>query len=685
MPIFSTENLRTVALVGHGGSGKTTLAEGILAKAGMIITCGSVERGTTVCDSDPLEKAVQHSLRAACTHFEADNENGQEVRVHMIDTPGYPDFVGQALGALDAVKTAAIVVDATAGIQLMTRRMMDWAKERNLNRMIIVNKIDAEHLDLPRLVEELREAFGQEVMPINLPANNGARVIDCFSKDEGEADFMSVPEVHRAFIEQVVEVDDAAMEKYLEEGEADPSTLHAPLTQALREGHIIPICFVSGKTGAGVDDLINVMVRHLPNPSEANAPLFTDENGNDVELKSDPELPLVAHVFKVVNDPYVGKVGVFRIHQGTLRRDDQLFVNDNKKPIKVSHPMILQGKETTEVRELVPGDIGVIAKVDELVFDSVIHASHEHDNIKMKPLSFPKPMFGLAISPARRGDEGRLSDILHKLLSEDPTLELELEHDTTLNETVLRGLSAQHLRSVLERMAAQFKLEVNTRTPRIPYRETIAQGAEGHARHKKQTGGAGQFGEVYLRIEPRERGAGFEFVDEVKGGAIPYNFIPAVEKGVRDALDTGYVAGYPIHDVRVVVYDGKSHPVDSKEVAFVSAGRKAMLDALSKAKPTILEPIVDVEIVAPDSAMGDITGDLASRRGQVTGTAYMAGGMMIISGTVPLSELDGYAARLNAITQGAGSYSMELAGYAPVPMQRQVELASNYHRKDEDE
>ena len=683
MPIFSTENLRTVALVGHGGSGKTTLAEGILAKAGMIITCGSVERGTTVCDSDPLEKAVQHSLRAACTHFEADNANGQEVRVHMIDTPGYPDFVGQALGALDAVKTAAIVVDATAGIQLMTRRMMDWAKERNLNRMIIVNKIDAEHLDLPRLVEELREAFGQEVMPINLPANNGARVIDCFSKDEGEADFMSVPEVHRAFIEQVVEVDDAAMEKYLEEGEADPSTLHAPLTQALREGLIIPICFVSGKTGAGVDDLINVMVRHLPNPSEANAPLFTDENGNDVELKSDPDLPLVAHVFKVVNDPYVGKVGVFRIHQGTLRRDDQLFVNDNKKPIKVSHPMILQGKETTEVRELVPGDIGVIAKVDELVFDSVIHASHEHDNIKMKPLSFPKPMFGLAISPARRGDEGRLSDILHKLLSEDPTL--ELEHDTTLNETVLRGLSAQHLRSVLERMAAQFKLEVNTRTPRIPYRETIAQGAEGHARHKKQTGGAGQFGEVYLRIEPRERGAGFEFVDEVKGGAIPYNFIPAVEKGVRDALDTGYVAGYPIHDVRVVVYDGKSHPVDSKEVAFVSAGRKAMLDALSKAKPTILEPIVDVEIVAPDSAMGDITGDLASRRGQVTCTANMAGGMMIISGTAPLSELDGYAARLNAITQGAGSYSMELAGYAPVPMQRQVELASNYHRKDEDE
>ncbi|WP_281508194.1 elongation factor G [Turicimonas muris] len=683
MPIFSTENLRTVALLGHGGSGKTTLAEGILAKSGMIITCGSVERGTTVCDSDPLEKAVQHSLRAACTHFEADKEDGTEVRVHMIDTPGYPDFVGQALGSLDAVKTAAIVVDATAGIQLMTRRMMDWAKERNLNRILIVNKIDAEHVDLPKLIEELKEAFGNEVMPINLPANNGARVIDCFAKDHGEADFLSVEEVHRQFIEQVVEVDDEAMGKYLEEGNADPSTLHGPLTQALREGHIIPICFVSGKTGAGVDDLINVMVRHLPNPAESNDPLFTDAEGNDIKLIPDPELPLVAHVFKVVNDPYIGKVGVFRIHQGTMRRDDLLFVGDNKKAIKVSHPMILQGKETTEVRELVPGDIGVISKIDELVFDSVIHASHDHDNIRMKPLSFPKPMYGLAIAPARRGDEGRLSDILNKMLSEDPTL--ELEHDTTLNETVLRGISAQHLKSVLERMAAQFKLEVNTRTPRIPYRETIAQGAEGHARHKKQTGGAGQFGEVYLRIEPKERGTGFEFVDEVKGGAIPYNFIPAVEKGVREALTSGYVAGYPVHDVRVVVYDGKSHPVDSKEVAFVSAGRKAMLDAIAKAKPTLLEPIVDIEIVAPDSAIGDITGDLASRRGQVTGTANMAGGMMIISGVVPLAELDGYAARLNAITQGAGSYSMELSGYAPVPVQKQMELAANFQRKDEDD
>ena len=683
MPIFTTENLRTVALVGHGGSGKTTLAEGILAKSGMIITCGSVERGTTVCDSDPLEKAIQHSLRSAVTHFEWEKDDGTGVRVHMIDTPGYPDFVGQALGVLDAVKTVLVVVDATAGVQLMTRRMMDWAKERNLCRMLVVNKIDAENVDLPKLVNDLKEAFGPEVHPINLPANNGSRVIDCFIKDHGEPDFFSVEDIHREFIEQVVEVDDDAMEKYLEEGAVDPTTLHGPLTQALREGHIVPVCFVSGKTGAGVDDLINVIVRHLPNPSESNAPLFVDDQDNEVVLPPDPDLPLVAHIFKVVNDPYIGKVGVFRIHQGTLRRDDMIFIGDNKKAIKVSHPMILHGKETTEVRELVPGDIGVIAKIDELVYGSVLHASHDHDNLSMKPLNFPKPMYGLAISPARRGDEGRLSDILNRMLSEDPTL--ELEHDTTLNETVLRGLSSQHLRSILEHMAAMFKLEVNTRTPRIPYRETIAQNAEGHARHKKQTGGAGQFGEVYLRIEPLERGEGFKFVDEVKGGAIPYNFIPAVEKGVVSALETGFVAGYPIHDVRVFVYDGKSHTVDSKDVAFVSAGRKAMLDALAKAKPTVLEPIVEIEIVAPADSIGDITGDLASRRGQVTGTANMAGGMMIISGTAPLAELDGYAARLNAITQGAGSYSMELSKYAPVPYQKQVEMASQYQRKAEED
>jgi len=331
----------------------------------------------------------------------------------------------------------------------------------------------------------------------------------------------------------------------------------------------------------------------------------------------------------------------------------------------------------------VPGDIGAVAKVDEVVFDCVLHDSHDEDFIRMKPLEFPKPMFGLAIAPRRRGDEGRISEILTKMAAEDPTL--TVDHDALTNETVLRGLTELHLRSVLERMNLQFKLEIDTRPPRVPYRETIAAPAEGHARHKKQTGGAGQFGEVFLRVEPLPRGSGFEFVDQVKGGVIPFNLIPAVEKGVREVLATGYVAGYPIHDLRVTVYDGKHHPVDSKEIAFVSAGRKAMLDALPKARPIVLEPIVNVEIVTPDSAMGDITGDLSGRRGQVTGTGNLAAGVMVVQGVVPLAELEGYAGRLKAMTQGSGSYSMELADYQPVPPGVQQQLAAKFKRKEEED
>ncbi len=681
MAEFRTEELRTVALVGHGAAGKTSLAEQLLAKSGMIGAAGTVERGSTISDYDPQEKSTLHSLHSSILHCD---QNG--TRIHLIDTPGYPDFLGQALGSLDAVETVAVVVSATGGIELVTRRMMAWAKARNLCRMIVVNKIDHEHIDLPALLEQLQEAFGSEVLPINLPADNCGRVIDCFDLDEGKADFLSVADVHRKVMEQVVEVDDEAMEKYLEEGAVDPTTLHAPLEKALREGHLIPVCFVSARTGAGVPELLDVMVRHLPNPTEGNPPLFYRGEGDKAEefrSEPDPSKHVLAHVFKIVNDPYVGKIGIFRVHQGTITKDTQLYVGEGKKAFKVGHPFVLQGKDTVEVSSLVPGDIGAVAKVDEIVFDCVLHDSHDEDFIRMKPLEFPKPMFGLAIEPRRRGDEGRISEVLSKMSAEDPTL--SVEHDAVTNETVIRGLTELHLRSVLERMSSQFKLEVDTRPPRVPYRETIAGNAEGHARHKKQTGGAGQFGEVFLRVEPLPRGKGFEFVDQVKGGVIPFNLIPAVEKGVREVLASGYVAGYPIHDLRVTVYDGKHHPVDSKEIAFVSAGRKAMLDALPKAKPTVLEPIVNIEIITPDSAMGDITGDLSTRRGQVTGTSNLAGGMMQVQGVVPLAELDGYAGRLKAITQGSGSFSMELANYQPVPPPVQQQLAAAYKRKEEED
>jgi elongation factor G len=559
--------------------------------------------------------------------------------------------------------------------------MMEWAKARNLCRMIVVNKIDHENVDLPGLLAQLQETFGKECLPINLPAEGGARIIDCFANERGDADFLSVADVHRMVIEQIVEVDEEAMNRYLEEGEADPATLHAPLEKALREGHIVPVCFVSARTGAGVGDLLEVFARHLPNPAEGNSPLFFRGTGEGESFRSEPDASkhVLAHVFKVVNDPYVGKIGIFRVHQGTISKDTQLYVGEGKKAFKVGHLLALQGKDQIEVPRLVPGDIGAVAKVDEITFDCVLHDSHDEDEIRMKPLEFPKPMFGLAIEPKRRGDEGRISEVLNKMAAEDPTF--TVEHDVAMNETVIRGLSELHLRSILERMSSQFKLEVSTRPPRIPYRETITANAEGHARHKKQTGGAGQFGEVYLKIEPLPRGSGFEFVDQVKGGVIPNQFIPAVEKGVREVMESGHLAGYAMQDVRVIVYDGKHHPVDSKEVAFVSAGRKAFLDALEKARPIVLEPIVSVEIVAPDANMGDITGDLSGRRGQVTGTRNLAGSQMAITGVVPLAELDGYANRLKSITAGRGAYSMQLSHYEPVPPPVQRELASSYQAK----
>jgi elongation factor G len=683
MAQYATESIRTLALVGHGAAGKTTLAEGLLVKSGALPVAGSVERGTTISDFDPLEKSTQHSLRSSLMHFDT---NGK--RIHLIDTPGFPDFIGQSIGALDAVETAAVVVNAQSGIEMITSRMMDWAAKRRLCRLVIINKIDAENVDLPGLLAAIQAAFGRECLPINLPAGGGKRVVDCFFNPAGEADFSSVAQAHRALVDQVVEVDEELMSLYLEQGEIAPDQLHAPFEKALREGHLVPVCFVSARTGAGLGELLEIFDKLLPNPAEGNPPLFTKGEGADaVDFRSvpDPALHVLAHVFKVVMDPFVGKLGIFRVHQGTVTKESQLFVGEARKPFKIGHLFMLQGGRNVEVERAVPGDLAAVAKVDEIDFDGVLHDSHEEDHIHMKPLEFPTPMHGIAIEPKRRGDEQRISEVLHRMTAEDPTL--TVEHDTNLNETVLWGLGEAHLRSVLERMSNQFKLEVTTRPPRIPYRETITAPAEGHHRHKKQTGGAGQFGEVYLRIEPLPRGAGFEFVNSVKGGAIPTSLIPAVQKGVEQVLTSGPLAGFPLQDVRVNVYDGKYHPVDSKEVAFVSAGRKAFLDAIAKAKAIILEPIVGMEVNCPAGNMGDVTGDLSQRRGQVTGTKTMQAGMLAVDGLAPLAELEGYAARLKSLTGGQGAWSMALSHYEQAPPMLQQQLATEYakHRRHEED
>ena len=391
---------------------------------------------------------------------------------------------------------------------------------------------------------------------------------------------------------------------------------------------------------------------------------------------ADPAQHAIAHVFKVAIDPFIGKLALFRIHQGIINKDSQLFIGDGRKPFKVGHLLQVHGKDHQDIEQGVPGDICAVAKVEDIHRWAVLHDSHDEDQIRLIDLKFPTPLFGLAITVKTRGDEQKMSDTLHKLTEEDPCL--TIEHNQATGETVLRGLSDLHLRLTLEKMRERYKLDVDTRPPKIAYRETISLSAEGHHRHKKQTGGAGQFGEVFLRVEPMEHGAGFEFASEVVGGAIPTSLIPAVEKGIREALPQGAIAGFPLHDIRVVATDGKHHPVDSKEIAFSTAGREAFLDAVRKAKPIVLEPIVRIRITVPPDAMGTLTGDLSSRRGRVNGSESASGGNIVIDGLVPLAEIDGYQSQLTSMTGGAGTYEIEFSHYDPVPGDIQKKLCDEY-------
>ena len=675
MPNYTTEQIRNIALVGQSNSGKTLLVEALLKEAGAIPAMGSIERGNTVCDFDPMEKSYQHSLKSSVASMDHDS-----IHVNLIDTPGLPDFICQAISVFPAVETVAVVINAQLGIEMVSRRMLEWARDRKLCRMIIINKIDAPGVDLAGLVEELRDQFGPECLPINLPAEGASKVIDCFFQPAGESDFSDVAEAHTRIVDQVVEVDEELMELYLEQGEElSPEQLHDPFEKALREGHLVPICFASSATGAGVPELVKVMERLMPSPLEGNPPPFLKGAGEEEEpfgVVPDPDRHVVAHVFKIAADPFVGKLSVFRVHQGTITPASQLYVGDGRKPFKVSHILKLQGKEQSEISKAIPGDICAVAKVEEIHFGSVLHDSHEEDYLHLKPLDFPVPVHGLAFTPKTRGEEQRLNTAIQRLVEEDPCL--RVEHDTSLNETVLRGLGDLHLRFAFEGLKQRFGVEAETRPPRVAYRETISRPAEGHHRHKKQTGGAGQFAEVYLRIRPLERGAGYSFHNKVHGGAIPSQFIPAVEKGVQQAMEAGAVAGYRMQDVEIEVYDGKDHPVDSKEVAFVTAGKKAFLDAVEKARPLVLEPIVSLDVVVPSEYMGGVTGEISAKRGQLLGTEALANGELHIKAQAPLSELARFEAEIKSITGGLGSYTLEFSHYQPVPPQLQKELVEQY-------
>jgi elongation factor G len=547
--------------------------------------------------------------------------------------------------------------------------------------------MDTEPGKLGELLAEIQDAFGRRCLPVNLPSDHGRKVIDCFFRESGEtSDFSSVEEAHTQIIDQVVEVDEALMEAYLESGQnLDPEQLHDAFEKALRERHLVPVIFVSAETGAGVESLLDYIVKLMPSPREANPPPFMRGEGEAAEpvvVSAEPDQHVVAHVFKVVVDPYVGRTAVLRLHQGTIKSGAQLFVGDSRKPIKLNHLYRLQGKQTIEVGAAGPGDIVAVTRIDSLNFNDVLHDSHDEDHFHVRLPEVAPPMMGIAIQPAQRGNEQKLSDALHKLCAEDPAL--RVEHRPATNETVVLCSGERHLRLVLEAMKERFNVEVDTHAPTIPYRETITRAAEGHHRHKKQTGGAGQFGEVYLRIAPLPRGSGFEFASEVVGGTIPQQFIPAVEKGVRQALERGAIAGFPLQDLRVAVYDGKTHPVDSKEVAFVSAGRKAVIEAIRNAGPIVLEPIVQLQVTVPIDSLGAVTGHLSSRRGRMLGSTSLAGQRIQINAEAPLAELQDYANQLKSISAGTGSWSMQLDRYEPVPPKVQQDLVNAAKLEEED-
>jgi len=657
-------DIRNVCLVGPSNSGKTQLAEALLHAGGAIKTCGSVDKGDTVSDFTPRERELGHSQFSSICHLDHGG-----IHVNLVDTPGYRDFFSRALSVMSAAETAAIVVNAQEGIEMITRRMMKAAGTQRKCRMIIINKIDAEEIDLEALVADIRTAFGAECLPLNLPAADGESVVDCFFQPSGvDTAFSSIESAHTQIIDQVVEVDEELMELYLEQGEdLQPDQLHEPFEKALREGHLIPICFVSAKTGAGIPELLEVFERLMPNPTEGNPPVFLKgegESATEVTVTPDPDKHAIAHVFMVNIDPFKGRLAVFRIHQGSIRTGNQLFVGDARKPIKVTQLLKLNGGEHHKVDVGLPGDICAIPRVEEAHYDAVLHDSHDEDHFHLKSVQLSKPMYGLSIKPAKDKESQRVSDALHAVVAEDPSL--SLEHNATLNEIVLRGHGELHLRTVLEQISDRYSVEVVTALPSIAYRETVTAPAEGHHRHKKQTGGAGQFGEVYLRIEPLPSGSGFEFGSAVVGGAIPSQYIPAVETGVRQVMDAGAVYGYPMQDIKVTVYDGKHHPVDSKEIAFVQAGKKAFLKAIKSARPIIMEPIVDVFFTVPSNCAGGVTGDLSGMRGIISGTETLPDNRIVVSGQAPLKELQDYHSRLKSLTGGDGSFTMDFSHYAQV-------------------
>jgi len=675
----SVSDIRNIAVVGHGSSGKTTFVDHLLHAAGAVNRAGSVDQGTSLSDYDPEEKKRKFSIDNALFTFEW---NGK--LINLIDTPGYLDFTGGAVGALPAVETAVIAVHAADGVRLNTRRMWQYADQGGFAKVLLITHLDAENIQFDRLLEEIQNDFGSNCVPVSLPVGIGqacSGIVDLLKTEKAPDGVVGDFDTLRSSLqESIIECDDELMERYLDGQEVKPEEIDATFKKAILQRQIVPILCCVAEKDIGVEEALTFLVSCTPSPEEAATRVATDAEGNDVELKADPSGPFCAEVFKSVTDMHVGRLVFFRIVSGTLKEGDSVTVKRTGATERLSHLYSVFGAEHKEITSAVAGEIVCVTKVEDLLVNDTMSADGE---LALPANKFPLPMMALAVEPRSRDDEERIGTGLQRLSEGDPTF--RLERDAQSSELVITGMSNLHLEVMLNRLKERYGVTADTHEPSIPYRETITRKGEGKYRHKKQTGGRGQYGEVYLRLEPNERGAGFEFLDEVKGGVIPQQYIPAIEKGIVETMAAGILAGYPVVDVKAAVYYGSFHSVDSSEAAFKIAGARAFQLCFEGSKPVLLEPVGNIEVTIPPQFVGDVTGNLTAHRGRIVGMDQM-GTMQILKAQIPMAEIRGYSAELQSMTGGEGTFTVEFAGYDPVPahVQQQI-IASRKPKKEEEE
>lgn len=662
MAVHDVDKIRNLTLVGHGGCGKTSLSEAFLHKAGVTNRLGSTADKSSILDYLEEEKDKGSSTRSSLCFF----EHG-DLHVNLIDTPGTAAFCGEAISSLAAVECAVLVVAATGGIEVNTRKMQQRAKDHGLGMWIVINKIDAANVDLPTVVAQIQESFGTECVPINLPTGGGKGVIDCFANDSGESDFSSVADAHTAVVEAVVGADDALMEKYLG-GEISDDEVRGAAAKAVAEGSFVPIFFTNSTGEVGITELLDAMEFACPSPVSGKQRTLVIGD-NETPIVPSQSAPFIGQVFKISSDPksHIRYLAV-RVFSGKMTTDMHFKTLADAKGHRPGQTLRSLGAEHSDVEAAVAGDIVAFAKLEMSIGD--VLCSDEPGTIAVP--DFPKPMFSLAIVATAKGDGEKIGAAFKHIEHEDPCFYMDRG---TGGEQVIHGMGESQLRTYLDAIKKQHKVGIETHPPKIPYRETIRKKAENVTyTHKKQSGGAGQFGRVIINLLPAERGEGYEFVDKIFGGSIDQGFRPSVDKGARAQMAEGVLAGYPVIDVKVELIDGKTHPVDSKDIAFQIAGRGAFKEAFMMASPVLLEPVVNIEVTVPADNVGDITGDLASRRGRPQGQEILPGGMTVVQAAVPLAEVANYNSSLSSITGGQGSFTMEFSHYEPVPSNVQQQI-----------